>query len=118
MANLFFLDAKCAKNGSPFYIRYDLAADGVWVMSYGVKELPSGEGTSSGSSKEDVSNSRIGPQYKCPSCGNRNFVECNNCKKLTCYDNSGRFTCKHCGRSGTVSGYITSISTTRSGSGQ
>jgi len=118
MENLFFLEAKCAKTGSLFYIRYDFAADGVWVKTYGIKELPSDGGVSSGSTQQDVSRSRLGPQYKCPWCGNVNYVQCNRCKKLTCYDDSGRFTCRHCGSSGTVSGYIKNISTTRSGSGQ
>lgn len=49
---------------------------------------------------------------KCPDCGNTQYVKCNICHQLTCYDRSGHFTCAVCGNSGKVSGYINSLSGT------
>ena len=121
MDKLFFLEAKCAKNKKDFYIRYDLAADDNWCQTYGLKELPpktEGGGYSVGGGQHDISDARIGPQYKCPWCGDTSFVRCGKCQNLTCYDSSGTFTCAHCGRSGKVSGYIESIKVTHSGGGQ
>lgn len=48
-------------------------------------------------------------ELSCPLCGNRSFVKCGNCKNLTCYDDSGYFTCAICGSQGEVSGYIDSM---------
>ena len=121
MDKLFFLEAKCAKNKATFYIRYDLAADDVWCQTYGLKELPpkgEGGGYSVGGGQHDISSSRTGPQYKCPWCGDVNFVRCGKCHKLTCYDDSGTFHCAHCSNSGKVTGYIENIDVTHSGSGQ
>lgn len=106
------LPVKCVKTHRTFYARYDFAYDGVWVLTYGLKDMPSDTSSSSGSSgisKIDLSNSRIGPQYKCPYCGNMEFVLCGKCKKLTCYSGSGRFACDHCGNTGEVSGIIESL---------
>lgn len=70
------LPVNCVSAHKTYYARYDYAYDGVWVLSYGLKEVPSdGVGSSvSGIAKIDISNSRTGPQYKCPYCGNRMFV--------------------------------------------
>lgn len=119
MDNLFFLELKCEKTHSTFYARYDLAADDRWVITYGVKNLPAGTGgLSQKNVNRDISDVRWGPQYKCPDCGNRGFVRCGKCGKLTCYSNEGRFTCAHCGNSGNVEGSIEEISSTHGGRGQ
>ena len=70
------LPVNCVSAHKTYYARYDYAYDEVWVLSYGLKEVPSdGVGSSvSGIAKIDISNSRTGPQYKCPYCGNRMFV--------------------------------------------
>lgn len=44
--------------------------------------------------------------YKCPICGKRNFVQCKRCKKISCYDDSGWFSCAYCGNQGFVFGKI------------
>lgn len=118
MDNLFFLEVKCSKSKNNFYARFDYAADNVWVLTYGVKDLPAGEKVSSGNSQQDISNMRIGPQYKCPYCQSKSFVKCGVCGNLTCYDESGHFDCVHCSNSGTVSGYIDKVDVSNSGRGQ
>lgn len=118
MDNLFFLEVKCAKCKDIFYARFDFAADDIWVLTYGLKNLPAGEKISSGTSQADISNMRTGPQYKCPYCGNKAFVRCGACSKLTCYDSNGRFVCMHCGNSGEVKGTIEKIDITKKGQGQ
>ena len=77
------LPVNCVSAHKTYYARYDYAYDEVWVLSYGLKEVPSdGVGSSvSGIAKIDISNSRTGPQYKCPYCGNRMFVRCGKCHK-------------------------------------
>ena len=102
------LPVKCASLHKTFYARYDYAYDGVWVLAYGLKDIPSDSSSTSvgGVSTIDISNSRTGPQYKCPYCGNREFVRCGRCHKLTCYSGGGKFTCDHCGNVGDVTGTI------------
>lgn len=38
-----FIPAKCNKTNKEFYIREDLAADGMWVRTYGITSIPIGE---------------------------------------------------------------------------
>ena len=106
-----FYTLRCTKNKKEFYARYDYAFDNKWVLTYGLTELPEEDRMSSRRSENakstiDISLARTGPQYKCPYCGNRGFVRCGNCGKLTCYDYSGHFACAHCNNRGTVSGQI------------
>ena len=108
MENLFFLEARCVNCGRTFYPRYDLAADNVWVLTYGVVELPQGQ-TAVGTEGPgiNIDNRRCGPQFRCPWCGNDSFVKCGKCGHLTCYDvNSGVFNCAYCGNKGRVSGSL------------
>ena len=107
-----FLPVNCVNTHKEFFARYDYAYDGVWVLTYGVKAIPSDVSEysgSGGSSRMDLSNSRTGPQYRCPYCGNREFVRCGRCRKLTCYSGKGNFTCDHCGNTGEVKGTIDSL---------
>lgn len=108
MDNLFFLEARCVKTRQVFYPRYDLAADDCWVLTYGQKDLPIGHRPTGGAGPGvKISRMRIGPQYKCPWCGNTDFVRCGACGKITCHDvNDENFSCVHCGRSGKVGGVI------------
>ena len=106
------LPINCVRTHRTFYARYDYAYDGVWVLTYGLKDIPSDgieQSSGGGTSRIDLSNSRTGPQYKCPHCGNTEFVRCGRCGKLTCYSGSGKFTCDHCGNTGEVSGTIDSL---------
>ena len=108
MDNLFFLEAKCVKSGNTFYPRYDLAADDYWVLTYGEKTLPAGQDASGPQGPRfNIPRRRVGPQYKCPWCGNTDFVKCGRCGKITCHKtNTSEFSCVHCGNSGKVSGTI------------
>ncbi len=105
---LFFLEAKCVYTGYDFYPRYDFAADDCWVLTYGEKTLPPGQTASANHDQTlKVEKRRVGPQYKCPWCGNNSFVRCGKCRKITCYNNSlETFTCAHCGNKGRISGII------------
>ena len=109
MTNLFFLSAKCVRTRDPFYPRYDLAADGAWALTYGVKELPEGQSALGASGPRfDTSKRRTGPQYKCPWCGNKDYVLCRTCHKITCYDGlSSSFFCVYCNRTGIIGDPIT-----------
>ena len=64
---------KCVNTHRTFYARYDFAYDGMWVLSYGLKEIPvdTTSGGDGGTAMVDISKSRTGPQYKCPPCGNQ-----------------------------------------------
>lgn len=125
MAKVYFIKAFCGNTHKPFYMRYDYAADDCWVRTYGVKELASSDATSltSGTSDFDISNSRIGPQYKCPWCGNKRFWKHtsghNACDNITCWDGkSNDVTCGSCGTNCTLGGGpVTTLSGT-SGNGQ
>ncbi|MBR5020035.1 MAG: hypothetical protein IKY17_00255 [Oscillospiraceae bacterium] len=98
---------RCINTHHTFHARYDFAYDGVWVLSYGLKELPAdGASVGGGAAKVDISKARTGPQYKCPHCGSRHFVRCGKCRSLTCWNGRGSFTCDHCGNRGAVSGTI------------
>lgn len=104
-----FLSINCIDTHSRFYARYDFSYDEMWVLSYGVKEIPQdtlGNCNSVESAKIDLLKSRIGPQYKCPFCGNKEFVRCGKCAKLTCYSGMGMFKCDYCGNTGNVDGTI------------
>lgn len=103
-----FVPAKCSITNRDYYVRYDYGADGRWVLTYGVvpTDINPAERNNSPITSIDLSNSRTGPQFKCPHCGNRDFVKCGRCGELTCYDGSGSFTCKHCGNQGKVTGHI------------
>lgn len=100
------MEAKCRKNHRTFYPRYDLAADDCWVLTYGIKDLPQGQSVgSAGGAGMDLGRTRTGPQYRCPWCGNKDYVRCGRCGNLTCY-RDGDFECAYCGNVGKVTGTI------------
>ncbi len=119
MDNLFFLEAKCVHTKKTFYIRFDKAAGGIWCQSYGVTEKPQGnDGVVANNLCIDISKTSMGPQYKCPYCGNMSYIQCGSCGKITCKPvNVKEFSCAYCGNSGVVSGYIKEING-KSGMGQ
>lgn len=106
-----FYELRCENNKREFYARYDFAADDQWVLTRGVKKENMEPGTSfdSGKSTLNISQARMGPQYKCPYCGNRSFVQCGKCGKFTCYCGEGLFHCAYCGQEGKVSGSIEEV---------
>ena len=113
MDNLFFLEAKCVNTNKTFYIRYDKAAGGRWCKTYGVKSIPQSntEDGSYGKMQINISNAYTGPQYKCPYCGNKSFVRCGTCKKITCIPSGAKdFKCAYCDKTGQIDGIIKDIS--------
>lgn len=121
MKTLFFLKAKCGSTNRDFYIRHDFAADDRWVLTYGVKDIPCGENVGGAGMEVDYTTVRMGPQYKCPHCGTKDFFHCGGCGEYTCYSDNGeqkRFICAHCGREGEIGGHITSVEAKNSGNGQ
>lgn len=70
----------------------------------------SGGGAKSEYKKINLSNGLyVGRTYHCPVCGNKDIVRCGKCRRITCYDGKGHFTCAYCGNSGNVSGTMDSI---------
>ena len=120
MNTLFFLKAKCVNTNKEFYIRHDFAADDRWVLTYGVKELPANTGVGGAGMEVDYSSARMGPQYRCPHCGNVAFVRCGACGEYTCQQGGDdkSFKCAHCGNEGQISGQIESVKADNTGSGQ
>ena len=119
MDNLFFLEAKCVNTGKAFYIRFDKAAGGKWCQTYGVKDKPiSVSGSTNNTLQIDISKASVGPQYKCPFCGNTGYVRCGTCGKISCKPNNDKkFHCASCGVSGEITGTIKDIKG-NSGTGQ
>ncbi len=110
------MDIRCAHSKQLFHQRYDFAADDKWALTYGIKDtefMGMADNMPRGTQKVDFAKMRTGPQYKCPYCGNKDFVRCGKCHALTCYDDSGVFTCAFCGHSGRVTGVIDSLEGTQ-----
>lgn len=120
MDNLFFVEIRCINTNRTFYARYDYAADDCWVLTRGVTSIPAGQHVGSSSSSVDISNSRTGPQYKCPYCGNTVFVRCGSCGQMTCLrSGENYFKCAHCSNEGPLGdGYITDFKNVKKGHGQ
>lgn len=121
MAKVYFIKAYCVNEHKPFYMRYDYAADDCWARTYGIKELTLSDSKSltNSASDFDISNSRIGPQYKCPWCGNKRFWRHGACGSINCWDGRlNNVTCGNCGVTCTLGdGVVTTLSGT-SGNGQ
>ena len=120
--NLVFVKAYCGSTKQPYYIRYDKAADGAWVESYGLKELPPADASSFSGSNAigiDVSSARTGPQFKCPWCGNRSYWKHSsdpNCQSVNCWDGKTMSNLP-CGKCGKLCSLGTSTIQTLDGSG-
>lgn len=72
--------------------------------------ISTGSGTKAGYKKIDLSNGlHVGRVYHCPVCGNKDIVRCGKCRRISCYDGKGYFTCAYCGNSGKVSGTMDSV---------
>ena len=105
-----FIEAECIEYNQKFYLRFDYAADDMLVQTYGVKEKERSARTSGGSRSIDMSQTRIGPQYKCPYCGNDSIVRCGACGQLKCHDSAKTWFRCSCGHSGEIRGTIQSMS--------
>lgn len=104
-----FMDITCSAYRQKFYLRYDYAADDMWVLTYGVKEKERSTQMTGSSQSIDMSQTRTGPQYRCPYCGNVGIVKCGACGQLVCHDESDRFQCI-CGHRGVITGRIRAVS--------
>lgn len=100
------IPAKCSKHQTSFGIVLGIA-NGQLSACYGVeasKHIKSGEKLCKNFLfTKGIKRSQT---YKCPICGNKNFVQCRICGNISCFDNSGWFHCAHCGNRGIVSGRI------------
>ena len=119
MDNLFFVEIRCVNTNRVFYARYDYAADDRWVLTRGVTSIPAGQSAGGGASSVDISNSRTGPQYKCPYCGNTGFVRHGTCGKLSCKKAGAKqFKCAYCNEYGEITGTIKDYTRVTKGHGQ
>lgn len=101
------IPAKCGKNHGNYYMVYYLSFDEKWVLTYGKEKLDQeiiNNKNDNNTITVNIASTRIGPQYRCPYCGDRFFFTCWNCGKRTCYDgdnHDGReVICAHCTKSG------------------
>lgn len=103
MANVFIIEARCSANNKPFFVRCDMAADGTWVQTYGLRNRPVDRNSDSSEQKIDLNKVVIGPQYRCPYCGRRSFVKHGACGRISCYQHDldkGNFHCGWCDEDG------------------
>ncbi len=103
-----YIPAKCEKTKKDFFIVYYKAFDGTWVETYGKASLPNSGAPGSGEAVSmQLDNTRRGPQYSCPHCGQKRHFRCPHCGQWTCWDgddHEGRTVwCAHCGKSGVFS---------------
>ncbi len=106
-----FIPARCSKTGKNFFIREDIGADGMWVRTYGLQNISTTECGGEVETTIDFNNHRVGPQYKCPHCGNKYVFFCTNCDvKACCYDGGNYWHCPITKKTGEFSsGYIKSV---------
>ncbi len=111
MDDAIFVESKCKNNQKVFYIKYYKGADEVWVLARGEKSIANEQQAGGMSSASlDISQIRISPRYSCPYCGNRGFVQCGACNKITCYgDSDEEGYCAHCSVKLQVKGAIKSM---------
>ena len=103
------LRARCTKADRDFFIRLEYEK-GAWWFVY-AWELPSPAAGADGSEEVTLTFENglyRGADYACPCCQNRSIVSCGVCKRISCWDESKRFTCAHCGNTGEVTGVIQS----------
>lgn len=105
-----FIEAECSQYNQKFYLRYDYAADDVMGANIWSKRKRTFSSCIGQSRSIDMSQTRTGPQYRCPYCGNEDIVRCGACGKLKCHDSSSKWFRCSCGNSGEISGRIRSMS--------
>jgi len=106
------MPARCGKSKEDFDILLDNVKGRLTMIGSKRSEHTSSQvsNNSKGMKAIDLSNGLAsGSAYHCPICGNKHIVQCGRCKRITCYDRSGRFTCAYCGNKGNVSGTMKRI---------
>lgn len=100
---------RCKHDGRLSGIRMEERSGGwYYTWAFPIKETSA--------SKEGYDNTKIsgsfhrGEDYRgCPYCGNRGFVRCGRCHKLTCIGKEDHFHCQWCGNDGRITGTITEL---------
>lgn len=114
-ARVILVSLTCSSTRHPGVGRFVWHEDG-WVLQGVSRQRPGC--TLLPSAGETLSGSFLisGAYQGCPSCRSDNLVRCGTCANLGCWDRSWElFVCPTCGLSGSVSGYIDSISSLGSG---
>lgn len=105
-----FLHLRCEKTHDNFIARCDLGADDSWVVAYGLKDTLDDKSSLKRTIDIYKKKVRIGPQYKCPYCGNLGYVKCNYCNGLTCYNGKDKQSkCQFCHKTLIIGGNISSL---------
>ena len=96
--------AKCCRSHQTYGIRVEQRADNVWYCTWA---FPISDKNAKSEGYDNVVISgRVenDPEYPgCPYCGNRAWVNCDRCKKLTCWDGrEGVIECEWCRNKGEI----------------
>lgn len=96
--NAAVLLAKCSKRNSIYGIRTQQMADGDWwrTWAFPIDEKRAGkEGYDVTSVQGNLYTTKTYPG--CPYCGGTNFVQCNSCHKISCWNGEESLKCPWCG---------------------
>ncbi len=88
---------KCTRSHKAFGVRVEKMEDGDWWRTWAF-EIRESTAKSEGFDKTPVRGNLYGTdEYPgCPYCGTFGFVQCNKCKKLTCWNDEKKLTCLWC----------------------
>lgn len=90
--------ARCKKRNQMYGIRTQKMSDGDWWRTWAFS-LDEKRAYNEGYDVTKVQgNLYYTEEYPgCPYCGTKSFVQCNICRKLSCYNNEVRMNCLWCG---------------------
>lgn len=93
--------SKCKKS-KIYGIRME-KKDGVWVTTWAFPVSEKRAETEKYSSVELKGTFKKSDEYNgCPYCGTKQFVLCEKCSKISCYNNETEIVCNWCGNKGNV----------------
>lgn len=116
------VEAKCIKRKRPFYFAFEQVDKNTWAIRYVLDESFGAIAPSSSAAvtiEKDLVAGKIdwsalaSGEVACPHCGTHSCVKCGKCKRLSCHvdgQSGSHFSCAWCDNSGTLSGYIKSLS--------
>jgi len=86
--------AKCPKRSLIYGIRIQKMNDGDWWRTWTLS-IDERKAHNEGYDATEVQgNLYCTEEYPgCPYCGTRNFVQCNKCRKISCWNGESRLTC-------------------------
>ena len=89
---------KCTKTHNLFGVRVQKFSDGDWYRTWAFR-IKESSAKAEGFDKTPIKgNLYATKEYPgCPDCGTKSFVQCNNCKKLSCWNGEDHLTCPWCG---------------------